>query len=117
MKIELEVSESPRELLDIQPRDTGMVPSPKASMKLKFDGELAMELTNAEWTLYPPYARMQEASDALRDAEISHRILKKLIGAKVLKYLATGGGRLDLNVSNVRLTADEDMHISRMMKR
>lgn len=51
------------------------------------------------------------------EAEIARRVLDKLIGGRQLKYIATGAGKLDLNVSGVKLEPDEEMLVARMMHR
>lgn len=51
------------------------------------------------------------------EADIAQRVLAKLIGGRQLKYIALGAGKLDLNVSGVKLEGDEEMLVSRMMKR
>lgn len=54
------------------------------------------------------------------DEELALSVLTKLVSgsqAPANRYLALGGGKLDLSVSRVVLTSDEDMLVSRLMKR
>lgn len=97
---------------------SGAMPAPTARFTLHFDGEKAIELTGAHWTVFEPFLRMAEAEQFLKDAELAHAILRKLCGrSNTEKYLALGGNRMDLNVKNIRLTPEEEMLVSRMMKR
>jgi hypothetical protein len=51
-------------------------PSPKATMTMSFDGEVAIELTDAKWTVYPPFARIDEAAQTLKDCEVAMGLLE-----------------------------------------
>jgi hypothetical protein len=55
---------------------------------------------------------------AATEAQVAYRILAKMLGrSNTDKYIAVGGGKLDLNISRLELTGSEDMLVSRMMKR
>lgn len=52
-------------------------PAPKARMIVRFDGEDAIKLTGAQWTVYPPFARLQEAEWTLANADMALTILER----------------------------------------
>lgn len=65
-------------------------PAPTARFTLHFDGEKAIELTGARWTVFEPFRRMAEAERFLKEAELAHSIIKKLKGDDCFRFRKSG---------------------------